>query len=78
MVSEMPSQVHKVTRGWPRCLGGRDERWYCTLFWYETLSEAAVGISRMKFDSDIKADTREMEYHVKFHPRTGQEGPEGE
>jgi hypothetical protein len=44
-----------------------------TFFWYGTLNEAAVGISRRKFHSDIKVVTKEMEYHVKLHPRTGQE-----
>jgi hypothetical protein len=47
------------------------------LFWYGTLTEAAVRISRRKFYSYIKVDTKEMEYHVKFYPRTGQEGAEG-
>jgi hypothetical protein len=38
-----------------------------TLFWYGTLIKATVRISRRKFDSYIKVDAREMEYHVKFH-----------
>ena len=33
-----------------------------TLFWYGTLIEAAFGISRRNFDSDIKVDTKEMEF----------------
>jgi len=48
-----------------------------TLFWYGTLIEAAVGISRRKSDSDINVDIREMEYHVKVHPQNMPRRPRG-